>query len=342
VGQIKIISPGLLTTVQDLGRYGYQQYGVSVSGAMDHVAARLANIIAGNDEDDALLEITLIGPKIEFMDNEVIAITGGDLQPHINDMPVRMYQALEVKKGEILSFKGNKKGCRAYLAFAGGIDVPVVMGSRSTFLKAKIGGYEGRPLKAGDILSIGNPHIPASKMLGRKTDNFYTYDSGKIRLRVVLGPQDDAFTNRGIETLFSNEYTVTNKSDRMGYTLNGPLIEHKNGADIISDGIAMGAIQVPSNGNPIIMMADRQTTGGYTKIGNVISVDLPKVAQAKPGDIIVFERIGLKEAHKLYKQLEDKIQSLKEFLNNNIKRNIKHYNIKINSKTYKVKVEEIY
>ena len=112
MGQIKIISPGLLTTVQDLGRYGYQQYGVSVSGAMDHVAARLANIIAGNDEDDALLEITLIGPKIEFMDNEVIAITGGDLQPHINDMPVRMYQALEVKKGEILSFKGNKKASK--------------------------------------------------------------------------------------------------------------------------------------------------------------------------------------------------------------------------------------
>lgn len=340
MGQIKIISPGLMTTVQDLGRYGYQQYGVSVSGAMDYVAARLANILAGNDENEGLLEITFTGPQIEFMSHEVIAISGGDLQPLVNDMPVRMNQSLAVKRGDILSFKGIKSGCRSYLAFGGGLDLPLVMGSKSTFLKGGIGGYEGRPLKAGDIINIGSPSEPTAGFLGRDGNNFYAYEEGRIKIRLVLGPQDSAFTDQGIETIFSSEYRVGNNSDRMGYTLEGPVIHHKDGADIISDGIAMGAVQVPSKGNPIIMMADRQTTGGYTKIGNVISVDLPKVAQARPGDTIVFERVSLMEAQKLYKDLEDKFTSLKAWISDN-RSNIKYYQLKINNKAYNVKVEEI-
>lgn len=341
MGQIKIISPGLMTTVQDLGRYGYQQYGVSVSGAMDYVAARLANILSDNDENEGLLEITLTGPIIEFLNDALIAITGGGMEPLLNDIPISMNKSLVIKTGDILSFKAIEKGCRCYIAFAGGIDVPVVMGSKSTFLKAGIGGYEGRTLKAGDILNIGSPSVASTNYLGREANDFYDYGSGKVKLRVVLGPQDDAFTNEGIETMFSNEYTVTNNSDRMGYTLEGAVIKHKEGADIISDGIAMGAIQVPSKGNPIIMMADRQTTGGYTKIGNVITVDLPKIAQTKPGDKIVFEKVNLAEAHKLYKQLEEKIVTLKELLHNKNRLKIKNYNIKINDIMYSVKVEKI-
>ena len=341
MGQIKIISPGLMTTVQDLGRFGYQQYGVSVSGAMDYVAARLANILVKNDENEGLLEITLMGPVIEFLSDAVIAITGADMEPSINDMPVNMNRNTAVNAGDMLSFKGIKKGCRCYVAFAGGIDVPVVMGSKSTFLKAGIGGYEGRALKTGDILNIVSSDKPTFNLLERKAENFYDYDSGKVKLRVVLGPQENAFTNEGIETLFSNEYSVTGNSDRMGYTLEGKAIKHREGADIISDGIAMGAIQVPSKGNPIIMMADRQTTGGYTKIGNVITVDLPKIAQTKPGDIITFEKASLPEAHKLYKQLEEKFVSLKASFNNKNNLKLKNYNIKINDTMYEVKIEEI-
>jgi biotin-dependent carboxylase-like uncharacterized protein len=338
MGQIKIINPGLMTTVQDLGRYGYQQYGVSVSGAMDYVAARLANILAGNDENEGLLEITLMGPAIEFLSDAVIAITGGEIGASINDAPVCMNKSIAVKTGDVLSFKGINKGCRCYAAFAGGIDVPVVMGSKSTFLKAEIGGYEGRALRTGDILNTGALAGLPFSLLERRAESFYDYGSGNVKLRVVLGPQEDAFTKEGIDVLFSNEYSVTSNSDRMGYTLEGAAIRHRDSADIISDGIAMGAIQVPSKGNPIIMMADRQTTGGYTKIGNVITVDLPKIAQAKPGDKVVFEKVSLSEAHRLYKNLEEKFISLKASLNN---KNIKNYNIKINDIIYEVKIEEI-
>lgn len=338
MGQIKILNPGLMTTVQDLGRYSYQQYGVSVSGAMDYVAARLANILLGNDENEGLLEITLMGPEIEFLGSTIIAITGADSEPLINKIPISMNKSVAVSKGDILSFKGIKKGCRSYLAFADGIDVPLVMGSKSTFLKGGIGGYKGRALKAGDILNIGSMQEPCN-LLGSELNNFYDYGSDKIKLRLLLGPQDTSFTNEGIETLLSNEYTVTTNSDRMGYTLEGPVIDHKESADIISDGIAMGAIQVPSKGNPIIMMADRQTTGGYTKIANVITVDLPKLAQAKPGDKILFEKVSLSEAQDIYRQLEERFESLKMSLSNKNNFQIKNYNLKINDTMYNIKVE---
>lgn len=338
MGQFKVVDAGFLTTVQDLGRYGYQQYGVSVSGAMDHVAARLANILVGNDENEGLLEATMTGPKIKFLDDAVIAITGGNLQPEINGVTLKLNKRVAVNKGDILSFKGMKTGLRSYIAFAGGIDVPVVMGSKSTFLKAGIGGYEGRALKAGDILTAG---ICSGNSSGREAaENFYDYGIRKVELRVLLGPQEDAFTENGIETFLSSEFSVTNKSDRMGYTLEGEKIEHIHGADIISDGISMGSIQVPSSGNPIIMMADRQTTGGYTKIASVITADLPKLAQAKPGGVIVFKKSTIEEAHILLKDLEKRFDEVKEQFSAQEK-NIKNYNFKINGKSYAVKVEEL-
>lgn len=344
MGQIKIINPGLMTTVQDLGRYGYQQYGVSVSGAMDHMATRLANTLVGNDEKEGLLEITMMGPEIEFLDSTAIAITGGDLQPLLNHQPIGMNKSIRVNAGDHLTFQGMRNGCRSYIAFAGGIDVPIVMGSKSTFLRAKIGGYEGRALKAGDILSLGIPEISLEDLVGREVgEDFYHYGSSIVELRVILGPQDQSFLEEAIEAFFDNEYTVTNKFDRMGYTLEGEEIRHKEGADIISDGIAMGAIQVPSKGTPIIMMADRQTTGGYTKIGNVITVDLPKVAQAKPGDKIVFQKSNLQEAHQLIKEQENKFVKLKEQLVTQKREVIstRQFHLKINGTPYNVQVREL-
>ncbi len=345
MGQIRILNPGLMTTVQDLGRYGFQQYGVSASGAMDQFSARLANILVGNDEHEGILEVTIMGPKIEFLNSEVIAITGGDLQPLINNKPINMNHSILVNSGDFLSFKGLKSGCRSYIAFAGGIDVPIIMGSKSTFLRAKLGGYEGRVLNPGDLLQICKPRASVSDLVGRKIeDGICDYSSKIVELRVVLGPQDDYFTKEGLETFFTSEYTVTNNCDRMGYTLEGQKIQHKDGADIISDGISMGAIQVPSKGTPIIMMADRQTTGGYTKIANVITVDLPKVAQAKPGDKIVFKKSSLEESHLLINKLEDKIVEIKKHLNTpkNVEvLNTRNFYLKVNGNPYNVKVEEI-
>jgi biotin-dependent carboxylase-like uncharacterized protein len=314
---------------------------------MDYVAAKLANILVGNDENEGLLEATMIGPKIEFLDAAVIAITGGDMQPEINGVSLNLNKSISINKGDSLTFRGMKKGLRSYIAFAGGIDVVVVMGSKSTFLKAQIGGYEGRALRVGDILSTG---LVNNEQSGREiAENFYDYGSGKVELRVVLGPQDDAFTEKGIEDFFNSEFRVTNNCDRMGYTLEGENIEHKDGADIISDGISMGAIQVPNSGNLIIMMADRQTTGGYTKIANVITADLPKIAQAKPGDVIAFKKSTLEEAHMLFKELENRIGEVKRQLYAQDKdrtgatktKMVKNYNITVNGKSYGVKVEEL-
>src|SRR5690554_4227484 len=186
VGQIKINKPGLLTTVQDLGRYGYQQFGVSVSGVMDHISARLANILVGNDENDGVLEVTMLGPEIEFLDSVVIAITGGDLLPTINKLKINMNKSILVNKGDKLSFSGIKNGCRSYIAFSGGIELPMIMGSKSTFTRGKMGGFEGRALKQGDTLTIGEPKKPLSSLAGKVIqEDLYDYRND-IELRVIL------------------------------------------------------------------------------------------------------------------------------------------------------------
>lgn len=302
MGSIKIIKPGLLTTVQDKGRYSYQKFGVPVSGVMDSFSHRVSNLLVGNDLFEAVLEVTLLGPEIEFLDDCVIAITGGNLSPMINKKSINMWKSIYAKKGDILSFGQIKNGCRSYISFAGGIDVPLVMGSKSTYIKGKIGGYEGRSLVSKDILKMGSPKDNFKSLKGRTIHlNHKPIYTNEFEVRVILGPQDDYFTDKGINTFLSSQYVITNECDRMGYRLDGEKIEHIKGADIISDGIAFGAIQIPDNGKPIIMMADRQTTGGYTKIAHIISSDLSKIAQAKPGDKINFKSISIEEAHKILK-----------------------------------------
>lgn len=330
------------TLVQDSGRRGYQQYGVPVSGVMDAYAHRISNMLVGNEELAAVLEVTFLGPRLEFLSDCVFAVAGGNLQPQINGVPTPMWKSIHACKGEILSFAGLKSGCRGYIAFSGGISVPEVMGSKSTYMKGRIGGIEGRPLKAGDVLQIGPPsdnlHLLKNKSVDYKQVPVY---SAENVLRVVMGPQADSFTEAGVRTFLSSCYTVSHECDRMGYRLEGEPIEHATGSDIISDGITMGAIQVPGQGKPIIMMADRQTTGGYTKIGTVIRADLWKIAQAKPGDRMSFSEIGIDEAHQVLKEQEAVLASVRDRIDSQVIVSENRFDIRINGESFHVNVEEI-
>ena len=292
---ITVLNPGLMTTVQDQGRIGYQQFGVSVSGVMDPRSAALANILVGNDEKEAVLECTMMGPHLQFNVANCIAITGGDLMPTLDGKPIPNYTAVKVEAGQVLKFTMPKTGCRAFIAFAGGLDIPEVMGSRSTYMKAKIGGVEGRKLAKDDVIGFRAPKAELKNMNFRSMASEFV-PRKEYTVRVVLGPQDDYFTDAGIQTFLSEVYSVTAEFDRMGCRLEGAVIQHKEGGDIISDGIAFGAIQVPSSGKPIIMLGDRQTTGGYTKIANVISADFRILAQLKQGDKVRFEKVSVKAA----------------------------------------------
>lgn len=311
---IEIQQSGLYTSVQDFGRRGYQDLGFSVCGAMDKKSLAIGNFLVGNKEDEAGLEITLIGPKIKFTEENFIAITGGDLNPKLNGKEVSMYKAILVKKDDVLSFENAKTGARAYIAFCGGLEIEKLMGSKSTNVKCSLGGYKGRVLKEGDFIKFSSPKSYLPNYLSRRLD-FKLKEEQEIVLRVILGPQDDAFTNKGIITFLSEKYEVTKEFDRMGCRLDGPEIEHKCSADIISDGIVLGSIQVPSHGKPIIMLSDRQTTGGYTKIATVISVDIEKLAQSKTGDKIRFEEISLEKAQKIYRDEIKKMKELKKEIN---------------------------
>ena len=311
---IKIQQSGLYTSVQDFGRIGYQDLGFSVCGAMDKRSLAIGNLLVGNKEDEAGLEITLIGPKIKFTEENFIAITGGDLNPKLNGKEVSMYKAIFVNKDDVLSFENAKTGARAYIAFCGGLEIEKVMGSKSTNVKCSLGGYKGRTLKEGDFIKFSSPKTYLTNYLSRRLD-FKLREEQEIVLRVILGPQDDAFTNKGIITFLNEKYEVTKEFDRMGCRLDGPEIEHKSSADIISDGIVLGSIQVPSHGKPIIMLSDRQTTGGYTKIATVISVDIEKLAQSKTGDKIRFEEISIEKAQKIYRDEIEKMKELKKEIN---------------------------
>ena len=292
---ITIINPGMMTTVQDQGRVGYHQFGVSVSGAMCPRSAILANILVGNEDGEAVLECTMMAPQIRFDSANCIAITGGDLGPTVDGKPIENYRAIRVEAGQTLRFTMPKVGCRAFVAFAGGLDIEPVMGSRSTYMKARIGGVEGRKLQKEDVIRFRDPRPDLPKLdLRRMAPEFRP--RAEYTVRVVLGPQDDYFTDEGVKTFLSEVYTVTQEFDRMGCRFEGAVIQHKDGGDIISDGISFGAVQVPASGKPIVMLGDRQTTGGYTKIANVITADFRILAQLKAGDKVRFEKVSINAA----------------------------------------------
>ncbi|WP_026478562.1 5-oxoprolinase subunit C family protein [Alkaliphilus transvaalensis] len=347
MSSILVVNAGLLTTLQDGGRWGYQQFGIPVAGAMDRYGLELGNLLVGNSRHEVGLEFTYIGPTIKFLDKTSFAITGGDFQPQLNDKKVKMYQTLYANKGDILKFSNPIKGCRGYLTVAGGFDVEVVMGSKSTYLRGGFGGFKGRKLKEGDIIPIQQIPLnqkPTTKII--PVDMIPQYENSKT-IRVILGPELDRFHKKGIETFLKETYKLSNQWDRMGYRLEGEKIQHLDGADIISGGINLGAIQVPGDGKPIIMMADHQTTGGYTKIANVISVDLPYLAQMKPGDEINFKSVSLEEAHQLLRKQETKIVDLQNRFNEkdrvisgSANASMRIFNITVKGKEYQVIVEE--
>jgi antagonist of KipI len=312
VETLEVLSPGALTTVQDRGRFGYGRYGVAPSGAVDSFSLRIGNLLMDNPEDEACLEITVMGLRVRVLTDLLIAITGADLHPHLNEKPLKMWHAHLLKKGEILSFRGPRSGCRAYLAVGGGISLSPVMGSKSTNLFSRFGGLEGRALKKGDILSSDSPHLHL-KAKGRAVEQRWipSYRK-KWALRVLLGPQDDHFTEEGKRALLHAPFEVTPQSDRTGVRLAGPALQRKPGMEdsIISEGVIAGTIQVPGDGQPIIILAET-VTGGYRKIATVITADLPVLGQIRPGDTVRFEEVSLDEAYQALREAEAAIEKLK-------------------------------
>jgi antagonist of KipI len=305
---LTVVRPGMLTTVQDLGRWGQQDSGVPVAGPMDAFSHCRANRLAGNGDECATLEITLMGPELEADGPVVCATSGARFDVMVNGIAVAAGAAFAVPAGARLRFGSRRDGARAYLAVQGGFDVAPVFGSRATSVISRMGPFGGRPLKAGDRLPVGAAVGPTGAAVGR-TFRFAETGAdalavgeplalpvGGARLRVLLGPHDWMFSAAAIDALFGSRYLVTPQSNRMGYRLEGAALTHVDRADILSDATPMGSLQVPASGQPILLMADRQTTGGYPKIATVISADLPLAGQLAPGDWIEFVPCSRDEA----------------------------------------------
>lgn len=309
---MRIVEGGLLTTVQDLGRYRYQKIGVTPGGAMDALSLRVANLLVDNPEDAAVLEITFRGPVVEFTSDALIALSGAGLTPKISDVELPRERAVAVHRGSVLTFGPATSGCRAYLAVAGGIDVPVVMGSRSTHLRAGFGGHEGQTLRAGDELATGTPSPLATHTIQEAlsdggplpfalSDRYVAEDDPRLAttprsIRCVRGPHFEMLGGVAQETFWTKPFEVSTEADRMGYRLRGPHLSLRKPQELLSSAVTLGAVQLPPGGEPILLMADRQTTGGYPVIAQVITADLPLVAQMKPGDDISFREVSIAAA----------------------------------------------
>ena len=281
---LTVIRPGMLTTIQDLGRWGRQESGVPVAGPMDWYSHRLANRLAGNDERAALLEITLIGPELEADADTVCVVTGAEFDVTVNGVATDAAKPFAVAAGGRVRFGARHRGARAMLAIRGGFDVPAVFGSRATSVIARMGPFGGRPLLAGDMLPLGTMTSSV-----QPTGSVLPLPNGGARLRVMRGPHDAMFAPAAYEMLLGSRFSVTPESNRMGYRLQGPALAHRGAAEILSDATPIGSLQVPGSGQPILLMADRQTTGGYPKIATVITADLPIAGQLAPGDWIEFQ-----------------------------------------------------
>lgn len=297
MSELRVLTPGLLTTVQDLGRWGFQSSGVSVAGPMDAYAHRLANALVGNTAGAATLEVTLVGPELECDDERVIAMTGAEFEMTVDERPVPMYTPLVVRRRSRVRCGRRLRGARAYLAVAGGIDVPVVFGSRATHLSSGLGGFEGRALRAGDRIPLGPPrglavagddggHVRAQ--LPIPAHLHAVLPNGQTRVRILPGSHQDFFAVDALEAIQRSPYRIDPRSDRMGFRLEGVPLTRVNEAEMISDATPIGAIQVPPSGQPILLMADRQTTGGYPTIAAVITADLGLAGQLAPGESIAF------------------------------------------------------
>lgn len=303
---VVVQKPGLFTTIQDLGRIGFQKYGVVAGGAMDTASHRLANLLVGNNEEEATLEMTLLGPELLFTTDVVFAICGGGFQGKIGDEVVPVGRPVFAQKESLLKIGACQIGCRGYIAFSGGIKTPLLLNSRSTYERGGFGGLHGTKLKKGDVLPIdGQKRLFPIKKQNFSTTKWYVPSSSpKTTVRVLKGREFAHFSTEAIAAFFSENYQISQDADRMGYRLLGKKLETKTKTELLSEATTFGTIQVPPNGQPIVLMADRQTTGGYPKIATVSSVDLPLLAQLKPGDQLRFQLITLEESQRLFIQRE--------------------------------------
>ncbi|HUA82643.1 MAG TPA: biotin-dependent carboxyltransferase family protein [Bryobacteraceae bacterium] len=306
---IQVQSPGMFTTVQDLGRYGYGPLGVSPSGAADPTALRVGNLLVGNVESAAALEMTLLGGTFLFPEDGVIALAGADFSATVDAAPIPAWTACEIRSGATLRIGGTQAGARCYLCVRGGIAVKMLLGSASTHILTGLGGFAGRPLKKGDVLQIGEPSGTPRTIVREMLEKL----APRKILRATDGPQTDWFLRQSVELFFGSAYKVTEESNRMGLRLEGPALEmphtHFNNGQMISEGVSLGAIQVPAGGKPIILFVEQQTTGGYPKIANIIAADLPSIGQLRPRDELRFEHVSAETARALIREREELILS---------------------------------
>ena len=311
MASLRVIMPGILTTIQDRGRWGWQGRGVAVAGPMDPRSHRLANMLVGNEAEGATIEATLVGPEVEFEDDRIVAVTGADFELTVDSRAMPINAPFAVRTGSVLRFGNHRRGARAYLAITGGIAVPPVLASRSTHLPSAMGGLDGRPLRAGDRLPLGkrgresfsaalsgqiNGEPRPLSALKMTPVPFFGVPDGRATVRILPGPQLDRFAPDALEILQSVPYVLDANSNRMGFRLQGPTLRHAGDAEMLSDATPLGALQVPAAGQPILLMADRQTTGGYPSIATVISADIGLAGQLAPGDSISFVVSTLREA----------------------------------------------
>jgi biotin-dependent carboxylase-like uncharacterized protein len=293
---IGIVDAGPQTTVQDLGRPGQLRYGIPPSGPVDVAAFVIANRLVGNADGAAGLECTVLGPRFTVEAACAIAVTGADVPVSVNGEAAPTWATLTLAPGDTVRVAAARAGVRAYVAFAGGLDVPRALGSRATYLRGRLGGLQGRALKRDDVLRTFAAPLPRARRLpAGEVPSF----EPEPEIRVVLGPQAERFTREGIAAFLAEPYEMLPQSDRMGARLSGPPITHVHGHDIISDGIALGSIQVPGDGQPIVLLVDRQSTGGYTKVATVGSFDIGRLGQVKPGQRLRFRAVDVAEAHRL-------------------------------------------
>jgi len=304
---LRVTAAGPLSTVQDAGRRGWLRYGVSSAGAFDPLYLAVANALVGNAPAMAGIEFTLLGDGYAVEADSALVAVAGDATVTIDDAPAAAWRGHRLRRGQVLRVKALKRDTRGYLAVAGGFALPPVLGSVSTHVRTGLGGIEGRKLKAGDRLPLAWDAAPPE---AERVFDPTLLPARSAELRVLLGPQDDYFTPAGIETFLSAEFTVTREADRMGYRLDGPAIEHAKGYNIVSDGIPLGAVQVVGSGQPIILLVDRQTTGGYPKIATIIAPDVAAMAQVKPGNKLRLHAVDLNEAPAARRALADWLSAL--------------------------------
>ena len=309
---ITVLKPGLLTTVQDLGRPGYQQYGIVVGGALDPFAARAANLIVGNEDHAAVLEMAQTGPELRFDTDALVAWSGADFEAHLAAQPLPRDRAVRIAAGQSIHFGFARSGLRAWLAVAGGVNVPLVLGSRSTYRRAGIGGLEGRPLAAGDHLKLGEPSERSKKLLeglqaaGRVSAPWTVrpetlgHPAAAGIVRAMRGPEWAWFTPEAQRAFFATDWEATKEADRMGVRLQGPALALLKPREMISSAVNTGVVQVPSAGQPIVLLPSRQSVGGYPRLATVAAVDIGRFTQLRPGDKVRFQEITVGKAHELY------------------------------------------